>query len=165
LAINVAALYERYGPLVYRRCLRLLRDEAQAQDALHDVFVQLCSARDRIDDRALAGLLFRMATHVSLNRLRSRRRRPESADDALVQSIAAADGGEDGHAASRLLDRIFAREHASSRVIATLHFVDGMTLEEVAAEVGMSVSGVRKRLRVLRNRVALLVEEADGPSA
>jgi RNA polymerase sigma-70 factor (ECF subfamily) len=39
--------------------------------------------------------------------------------------------------------------------MATLHFVDGLTLEEVAREVGMSVSGVRKRLRALR---ATLVE-------
>ena len=39
--------------------------------------------------------------------------------------------------------------------MATLHFVDGLTLEEVAGEVGMSVSGVRKRLRALR---ATLVE-------
>jgi RNA polymerase sigma-70 factor (ECF subfamily) len=31
-----------------------------------------------------------------------------------------------------------------------LHYVDGMTLEQVANEVSMSVSGVRKRLRGLR---------------
>ncbi len=31
-----------------------------------------------------------------------------------------------------------------------LHYVDGLTLEQVAAEVGLSVSGVRKRLRGLR---------------
>ena len=39
-------------------------------------------------------------------------------------------------------------------------YVDGMTLEEVAAEVGLSVSGVRKRLRVLKERVRGL-EVAD----
>ena len=34
--------------------------------------------------------------------------------------------------------------------MAVLYYVDGMTLEEVAREVGMSVSGVRKRLLGLR---------------
>ncbi len=34
-----------------------------------------------------------------------------------------------------------------------MHYVDGMTLEEVAGEVGLSVSGVRKRLRTLKARV------------
>ena len=49
-----------------------------------------------------------------------------------------------------MLARLFRREPASTRTMAFLHFVDGMTLAEVAGEVGMSVSGVRKRLRGLR---------------
>jgi RNA polymerase sigma factor (sigma-70 family) len=158
LAIDVAAVYVRYGPLVYRRCLRLLRNEQLAQDAMQDVFVQLVASGERIEDRALGGLLFRIATHVSLNRLRTRRRRPETADAALLLSIAAIGPSEQQHVSARLLDRLFAKEHASTRVIATLHFVDGMTYEEVAAEVGLSVSGVRKRLRVLRGRLTALVE-------
>ena len=34
--------------------------------------------------------------------------------------------------------------------MAVMHHVDGMTLEQVARECGLSVSGVRKRLRRLR---------------
>jgi RNA polymerase sigma-70 factor, ECF subfamily len=34
--------------------------------------------------------------------------------------------------------------------MAVLHYVDGLSLEQVADEVGLSVSGVRKRLRKLR---------------
>jgi len=48
------------------------------------------------------------------------------------------------------------REQASTRTIAVMHLVDGLTLEEVAREVGLSVSGVRKRLRTLKARVAEL---------
>jgi RNA polymerase sigma-70 factor, ECF subfamily len=33
--------------------------------------------------------------------------------------------------------------------MAVLHFVDGLTFEETARQVGLSVSGVRKRLRQL----------------
>jgi RNA polymerase sigma-70 factor (ECF subfamily) len=40
--------------------------------------------------------------------------------------------------------------------MAVLHLVDGLTLEEVAAEMGLSVSGVRKRLRTLKAHVAEL---------
>jgi DNA-directed RNA polymerase specialized sigma24 family protein len=36
--------------------------------------------------------------------------------------------------------------------------VDGMTLEEVAAHVGLSVSGVRKRLRLLKERTRVREE-------
>ena len=55
-----------------------------------------------------------------------------------------------------MLERLFGGHQESTRVIAVLHYVDGMTLEEVAGEVGMSVSGVRKRLRNLRRSLAEL---------
>lgn len=55
--------------------------------------------------------------------------------------------------ARALLDRVFAQETESAKTIAVLHYVDGMTLDEVAREVGLSVSGVRFKLRALKLRV------------
>lgn len=56
--------------------------------------------------------------------------------------------------ARRILDRIFRRHEAGTRVIAVLHYLDGLTLEEVADQVGLSVSGVRKRLDGLKAKSA-----------
>ncbi|HEX4621951.1 MAG TPA: sigma factor, partial [Myxococcaceae bacterium] len=41
MPIDVEAAYRQYGPMVVRRCRKLLQDEAAAVDAMHDVFVQL----------------------------------------------------------------------------------------------------------------------------
>ena len=43
--LDIEALYERCGPMVLRRCRFLLRDEDQALDTTHDVFVQLLGIR------------------------------------------------------------------------------------------------------------------------
>jgi RNA polymerase sigma factor (sigma-70 family) len=164
-SIDLEGCYRRYGPLVYRRCLRLLHSEAQAEEAMQDVFVELCRRQAQIEDRGLSSLLFRMATNVSLNRLRSRKRHPESDDDRLLLQIASADGLEERSASEGLLARLFGREPPSTRVMATMHYVDGMTYEEVAAEFSMSVSGVRKRLRTLRERLLKLTEDEHGRAA
>lgn len=163
MALDIEAYYKRYGPMVLRRCRRLLRHEEKALDAMQDVFVQLLRSEGRLHDTAPSALLLRIATNICLNRLRSEKRRPEDADDELVLRIATA---KDEDAESRslgraLLARLFGREQESTRAIAVMHFVDRMTLEEVAQEVGMSVSGVRKRLRLLQERVALSVENAQ----
>ena len=49
----------------------------------HDVFVQVISNADQLADQAPSSLLFRIATNVCLNRLRTRRRRPEDSDALL----------------------------------------------------------------------------------
>ena len=49
-----------------------------------------------------------------------------------------------------ILEKIFSHRDAKDSLIAALHFVDGYTLEETAEQVGMSVSGVRKRISELK---------------
>jgi RNA polymerase sigma factor (sigma-70 family) len=156
--IDVEQAYRQFGPLVLRRCRRLLRDEGRAMDAMQDVFVEVLRRHDTLDASAPAALFMRVATNVCLNRLRTvRRRREDPTDDLLMDIAAALPDREAQSAAQRMLTRIFGGRTDSTFEIAVLHFVDRMTLEEVAHEVGLSVSGVRKRLRTLRER--LPVEE------
>ena len=147
------ALYRRYGPMVLRRCRRLLGDDAEAWDVAQEVFVRMMRSWDRLDRTHPSSLLFRIATNLSLNRIRDRRREPVLPGDAFLERIARRDDLD----APLLLDRLFRRHPESTRTMAVLHHVDGMTLAQVARECGLSVSGVRKRLRRLRET---LVTEA-----
>ena len=124
---------------------------------MHDVFVQVLSRSDELVEQAPSSLLFRIATNVCLNRLRSRKRRPEDGD-ALLLDIAAKTDPAARSAARSALDALFRHEPEDTALIAVLHLHDHMTLEEVAAEVRMSVSGVRKRLAKLRTKLQHLEE-------
>jgi RNA polymerase sigma-70 factor (ECF subfamily) len=163
MAVDIESFYRSYGPLVLRRCRHLLREEAKAVDAMQDVFVEILRRKDSLDASSPAGLLLTTATHVCLNRIRSERRKPEDRNDEMLFHIAALEphGNAEGRTlAGRILDRLFAGQPESTRLIAVLHYVDRLTLEEVASEVGMSVSGVRKRLRTLKERLPAAKGEA-----
>jgi RNA polymerase sigma-70 factor (ECF subfamily) len=112
--------------------------------------VRVIERHDRLDGRHLSSLLYRIATNLCLNRIRDGKRRPEDADDERLHRIAGAERPGAESDARLLLDRIFGRHPESSRTMAVLHYIDGLTLEDVAEQTGMSVSGVRKRLRKLR---------------
>lgn len=148
--MDVEDLYQRYGPMVVRRCRQLLCDEEQALDAAQDVFVRVLEHRDKLKADYPSSLLYRMATNLCLNRIRDKKRRGETADDGIIEQIAHWEDTERSTIARSMLEKLFGRERESTRTMALLHYVDGMTLEQVAGEVGMSVSGVRKRLRGLR---------------
>lgn len=157
MSVDVETLYRTYGPMVLRRCRSLLREEESAVDAMHDTFVQVLRRQDALEVAAPSSLLYRIATNTCLNKIRTRRRRPEHPDEELLTRIAAADESGTGFARA-LLGRLFQNEPDSTRTMAVMHLVDGMTLEEVAAEHGLSVSGVRKRLRTLKSRISELEE-------
>ena len=146
-------LYEAYAPMVFRRCVFLLKDDAEAKDMVQNVFLRVYERVDSLDLSQPSSLLWNTATRLCLNRIRDKKRRGLDVDSSeLLLTIACAEE-DDGIEARGLLAKIFSKEQESTRTIATLHYVDGMTLEETAETVGLSVSGVRKRLRTLQARI------------
>lgn len=145
-------LYETYAPMVYRRCRAMLKDDAEAKDLMQNVFLRVYERMDSLDLSQPSSLFWNTATRLCLNRIRDLNRRGLNVDSSeLLLNIACAE--DDGLEARSVLSRIFSREQESTRTMAVLHYVDGMTLEETAETVGLSVSGVRKRLRSLQARV------------
>lgn len=145
-------LYETYAPMVYRRCMAMLKDDAEAKDLMQNVFLRVYERMDSLDLSQPSSLFWNTATRLCLNRIRDLNRRGLNVDSSeLLLNIACAE--DDGLETRSVLSRIFSREQESTRTMAVLHYVDGMTLEETAETVGLSVSGVRKRLRSLQARV------------
>lgn len=153
LDINIEEFYKRYGPMVLRRCRQVLRNEEKALDAMQEVFTKLLIHKKRLKDQYPSSLLFRISTNTCLNIIRDEHSHLLPAGEDALAGIAAYDESENRIMIKDLLERIFKKERKSTREIAVMHFVDGMTLQEVANEVGLSLSGVRKRIREFRERV------------
>lgn len=137
--------------MVIRRCRQMLRDEDEAVDAAQDTFVQILRRGDNLQIEFPSSLLYRVATNVCLNRIRDRKRGVNVEDQDVIEQIAASDDARGRWEAWSDLRSLFGRHDDLTRTMAVYHYVDGMTLEEVARETGYSMSGVRKRLRSLRH--------------
>ncbi len=156
MTLDVETLFRTYGPMVYRRCLQLLRDPAEAEDISQEVFLKLLEKKDSLTGDYPSSLLWNIATRLCLNRIRDRKRHGGHEEIDLLDKIACLEDDFARLEARSVLDRIFGKHPESTRTIAVLHLLDGMTLEEVAKEVKMSVSGVRKRIRILRETLNLV---------
>lgn len=157
--MDIELLYKKYGPMVYRRCKSMLNNEEKATDAMQDVFVQLIKKKDVLTMEAPSSLLYTIATNTCLNIIRKSNKTPECASDEILSIIAGYDDPAKLVLTNHFLERLFSDEKPSTKIIAVLHYVDGFTLEETADQVGLSVSGVRKRLRNLRAKSLILKEK------
>lgn len=141
---QVEALYRQFGPAIYRRCLKLLRHPAEAEDAAQEVFVQVCRHLGSFTygDSPLPWV-YRIATRLCLNRIRAGARsgntvRKLGAPSAPDPAAALAD--------RQLAGKLLARFDERTGLIALCHLVDGMTQEEVAQTLGISRRTVYTRL-------------------
>jgi RNA polymerase sigma factor (sigma-70 family) len=148
--------------MVLRRCRFLLGNDSEAEDAMHDVFVNLIRKESDLESTYPCSLLFIMATNISLDRIRARKRRAENPNDEILLEITDTVDLEEVHRDRSFIRFIFSKENHASRestqAMAVMHFVDGMTFEEVGKAVGMSAIGVRKRLQGFRQRARSLKE-------
>ena len=165
---KITILYQKYGAMVFRRCKSLLGDDALANDAAQDVFVAVIHKYNQLSLSTPSSLLYRIATNVCLNTIRSKKRERNvfnpDYDDDLLERIASLEEPENNSIHEQMLKHLFNREPESSRTIAVMYLLDGFTLKEVAEEVNMSVSGVRKRLRRLKGKLKELEEVDDAVS-
>ncbi len=149
---DVDALYRRYGAMVLRRCREMLHNEEAAADAMQETFVRVLLRRESLRADYPSSLLYRIATNVCLNVMRSARRRPECGGEAVLDTLPGRENVEEQALNAAMVGHVFAGVKKSTRKAAEIHYLECATLEETAERVGLSVSGVRKRLDGLRRQ-------------
>ena len=151
--LDITMLYRKYGDMVQGRCRTLLRDEIDAQDAMQEVFLKLHRYRDSFrGDASPSTYLFKITTSICLNRLRSRKRRPEDPVEELPPGEET-DSLLDTVALRQLLDRLLADEDERTQACLVYHYVDGMTHDEAGEMLGISGAAVRKRIATFRTKL------------
>jgi RNA polymerase sigma-70 factor (ECF subfamily) len=158
----LAELYEKHAAAVYGRCRYLLKDEAEAKDALQDVFVKVLQGLSGFRSAASPSTwILRIATHHCLNLLRARKALWREQLKAIHAEKRQEAESPDRRELVRLL---LAAAPEEAQEVAVLYFVDELTQAEIAQELGRSLPTVRKRLREFLDcaREALGIELEGG---
>lgn len=149
-----AELVRRYLDFVYSVCRRQLGDPELAQDVTQTVFMTLAAKADSLKPgTVLSAWLFQVAHHACRNarRVEARRRYYErKAGEDMQTGASCVDAQVRGVERMRDLeadlDDALARLNASDREAVLLRCVEEMSLDEVAAALGISAVAARKRV-------------------
>ena len=165
-------LYDKYRRRIYNLCLRMLRDQADAEDLTQDVFVQLFRKIDTFrGESAFSTWLHRLAVNMVLMDIRSRNSKRYSfipiestneEDDSLYEQL----GREDNSLRSSL-DRLTIRDAMDNlppgyRMVFLLHDVHGFEHQEIAEILSCSVGNCKSQLHKARLKMRRIME---GPGA
>jgi RNA polymerase sigma-70 factor (ECF subfamily) len=147
---------------------RMLRNEEDARDAVQEAFVSAYRARERFEASArVSTWLHRIAVNAALMKLRTRRRKPETAIDELLPAF-----DEEGHHAVQVRAWTEASDQAlmrrethdvvhravdqlpdAYRAVLVLRDFEELDTEETAALLGITPNAAKIRLH--RARLAL----------
>jgi RNA polymerase sigma-70 factor, ECF subfamily len=158
------AVYRSYRRSVYKLCLRMVRDPAQAEDLTQESFVRaFCRIHTFRDDAALSTWLYRLTTNVVLGSFRHNRSKAVSLEE-IATNVPAAEPNRSDLQSRRILDRIAIRAAVDllsdrCKTAFLLHDVQGYKHKEIARILGCSVGNSKGQLHRARKSLRGILGE------
>jgi len=158
----VAELYDRFGSLVFKVARQFLSSQADAEDAVQEIFVRLWQTADRYDPRRakLVTWVMLIARRHLIDRIRRNAVRPGAAriegDLANTSPENLPEFGSQDNERSAKLRRRIAELPDLQRIVIERAYLQGFTLREVSeqlnAPLGTVKSALSRGLERLRDR-------------
>jgi RNA polymerase sigma-70 factor (ECF subfamily) len=158
-----AECIEQHSPEVYRLALRLMRNEAEAEDVVQETFLSAFKAIDKFEGRSgLATWLYRIAHNAALMRLRRVRPDQVSVDDEEVFGeglpvptqmhdwCCLPERDFESSEARAELERAIHDLPEKLRVVFVMRELEGLSTEETAETLDVSMDVVKVRLHRAR---------------
>jgi RNA polymerase sigma-70 factor (ECF subfamily) len=169
-----------YQNMVFSTAMRLLANQAEAEDVAQEVFLRAYERFDQLHDQPKAGgWLKTVATNISLNHLSRYRSRwsffselagrgREDNDETEAEFPASESVNEIVNQAERrtLIEQELQKLPAVQRVPLVLFHFEELTYEEIAAKLGISLAKVKTDIfrarESLRQRLRLQITDEPG---
>ena len=159
---------EQYRPAVTRYIRHLVRDAAEVEDLAQETFLrahrQITTLRDT---GALAGWLYQIAGHVSIDRLRQQAQAVGRQVDAPVEDLPIADQKRASQLTiiqqnemSDCVQRYVADLSDPYKAVLLFHDVDGLTANEIAHLLQLPLTTVKMRLHRARRQLQSALNNA-----
>lgn len=162
----LAALVTEYASTLYRVAFSVLRNPADAEDAVQEAFLRVLRHRGMLGEvRDRRVWLIRIVWNIVLDRKRRAKTRPETDDVAELARVLPSNGLSAEQIASAAQHHAHVlscveRLPAKEREVLLLSAFEELTSVEIASVLGITESSVRSRLFRARNLMAGLLNHA-----
>ena len=145
---------EKYGTMLFRLCLTLVKDYDDAEDAVQDTYIKyLTKAPQFNDSEHEKAWLIRVATNICKNMIRFRKRNSSLCLEEIGEiGVSETDSG--------IFEAIMSLP-AKYKLVMDLHYIEGYTASEISAITGVNADAVRKRMQNGRKLLKKTLEEAE----
>ena len=164
----LAALVDQYAGALYRVAFSVLRNAADAEDAVQEAFLRVLRHRDQLDEvRDHRVWLIRIVWNIVLDRKRRAKTRPETDDVAELARVLPSTGlsAEQVASAAQHHAHVLAcveQLPAKEREVLMLSAFDELSSVEIATVLSITESSVRSRLFRARNLMAVMLNHTRG---
>ena len=144
----MAELFDRYGGMVYSVALRVLKDPAQSEDVMQDIFFQVWKGASSFTQGrgSLGAWLAVVARNRAIDSLR-RRKPSDSVEDVVLPAKTNLASETERNLMIEKVRAVMQGLPAEQQKLVELAFFEGMSHSEIATKTGDALGTVKTRIR------------------
>lgn len=141
---EIKIIHEKYGFLIYNRCLNLLGSEDEAMDAFQDIFMKLIEYKGKnIGDEMIVPWIYRIVKNHCLNVIRYRKK---FSDNTVLEHIPSEHKFDDQISTKILINQILSIHNKKVQDAVYYTYIEKLSQEEIRSLTGQSPATIRRNL-------------------
>jgi RNA polymerase sigma-70 factor (ECF subfamily) len=158
--LKTKELYEKYGFLIYGRCIRILGSKEDAQDAMHDIFLKMVEKYDSFNNREhIVPWIYTVSKNHCLNVLRKNRK-------VVVFSEETVTGGEKSAETvvgkREVIDYIMKNHNKKVQDAVYYTYIEELDQKEIQKVAGQSPATVRRNLKRFKESIPHIMKRLQA---
>ncbi|HOO84033.1 MAG TPA: RNA polymerase sigma factor [Prolixibacteraceae bacterium] len=150
-------LYQMFAPKLFGVSLRYSRDQTEAEDTLHEAFVNIFSKIDQYSGKgSFEGWMRRIVVNIALEKYR-KRFRVQTVEDVSIYDTRTVNDDVYDHLNAEQLMQLIKELPPRYKMVFNLYAIDGYTHKEIAEIMGIdegtSKSNLSRARKILQNRI------------
>ena len=154
-------LFEKYVSLIYGVCLKYLKDEDQAKDAVMGIFEELVDKTTRHEIKQFRGWLYVLARNYCLMQLRSdKKMEVVTLDDVMESSFDLhPDSAKYGEEHLTVLERCMDKLPYTQKESVNLFYIQEKCYKEIADTTGYTLNDVKSYIQNGKRNLKICIEK------
>lgn len=163
-------LYDRYAPLIYRKCVSLTKDQNVAKDLMHDIMIKVFLNIAQFEGRSNFSLWVNTVSYNHCMQYFKLKKRLVITPEELstYQNLAIQDIEEEHQELQQIKAKqllfLLEKLKSESRLILVMRYFSDMSVKEIAESLEIGESAVKMRLKRGRAKLADLFNQLNENS-
>ncbi len=149
-------LYRRYSGKIYAKCLSFLKDEQEAVDGVHDIFMKILVSLSRFEEKSkFSTWLFSISYNYCIDELRKSKKIQQSPIDEIQDEKDWEDDDSQDwieQFSTAEINTILDMLHPQDKAVLLMKYLDGFSIKEIAEVMNKSESAIKMKIKRSKER-------------
>lgn len=149
-------LYKRYSGKIFGKCLSFFKEEAEASDAVHDIFMKILINLSKFGEKSkFSTWVYSITYNYCIDSIRKSKKMVIQSIENLNQDIDFEDETEDNWMQNidmNTIDKIMDTLHPQDKAVLLMKYMDDMSIKEICIVMDKTESAIKMKIKRAKER-------------